>query len=70
MCLLILLCDITCPSLLSPSPPFHTTASTTRISLRKGKAEQRLAKIVQSPCMPEAEASYVVTNEGINEYKD
>ena len=45
-------------------------ASTTRISLRKGKAEQRLAKIVQSPCMPEAEASYVVTNEGINEYKD
>lgn len=28
-------------------------AMTTRISLRKGKAEQRVAKIIQSPCMRE-----------------
>lgn len=26
-------------------------ACTTRLSLRKGKAEQRVAKLIQSPCM-------------------
>ncbi|GAX75141.1 hypothetical protein CEUSTIGMA_g2585.t1 [Chlamydomonas eustigma] len=45
-------------------------ASTTRISLRKGKAEQRVAKIVQSPNLAEAEASFAISNEGIIEYKD
>lgn len=28
-------------------------ASTTRLSLRKGKAEQRLIKVIQSPCLGE-----------------
>ena len=45
-------------------------ASTTRISLRKGKAEQRLFKVIQSPCLPEAEASFQITNEGITDFKD
>ena len=34
-------------------------ASTTRIYLRKGRNEQRVAKIYDSPDMPEAEASYM-----------
>ena len=34
-------------------------ASTTRIYLRKGRNEQRVAKIYDSPDMPEAEATYM-----------
>lgn len=30
-------------------------ASTTRIALRKGRGEQRIAKIIDSPMLPEAE---------------
>lgn len=40
-------------------------ASTTRISLRKGKAEERIAKIYDSPEMPEAEAKFVITDGGV-----
>lgn len=43
-------------------------ASTIRVSLRKGKAEQRLAKLVDHPCRPEAEASFVIAEGGISEY--
>ena len=45
-------------------------ASTTRLSARKGKGEQRLLKVVQSPCLPEAEASYAIGTDGIGDYKD
>ncbi len=45
-------------------------ASTYRLSLRKGKGEQRLAKLIQSPNMPEAEASFAITAQGIVDYKD
>lgn len=45
-------------------------ATTTRISLRKGKGEQRVAKIVMSPSMPEAEASFALGSDGVNEFKD
>ena len=31
-------------------------ASTTRLMLRKGRAEQRICKIYDSPCLPESEA--------------
>lgn len=41
-----------------------------RLSLRKGKAEQRLMKVVDSPNLPEAEASFTITGEGVDEYKD
>ncbi|MEW5299067.1 MAG: hypothetical protein WDW36_002116 [Sanguina aurantia] len=45
-------------------------ASTTRLSLRKGKAEQRLIKVIQSPCLAEAEASFIITADGVRDYKD
>ena len=42
----------------------------TIVSLRKGKGEQRVAKIIDSPSMPEAEASYQITTGGIDNYAD
>ncbi|KAL4424897.1 hypothetical protein ABPG77_002120 [Micractinium sp. CCAP 211/92] len=45
-------------------------ASTFRLSVRKGKAEQRLMKVVDAPNLPEAEASYAISAEGIVDYKD
>jgi meiotic recombination protein DMC1 len=45
-------------------------ASTIRISIRKGKAEQRLAKIVQAPNLAENEVSFAISNDGIVDYKD
>ncbi|KAL1451472.1 hypothetical protein WDU94_005848 [Cyamophila willieti] len=45
-------------------------ASTTRISLRKGRAETRIAKIYDSPDMPEAEAMFAITNGGVTDAKD
>ncbi|DBA83762.1 hypothetical protein WJX77_006202 [Trebouxia sp. C0004] len=45
-------------------------ASTIRLSLRKGKGEQRVMKVVDSPNLPEGEASYQISSEGIVDYKD
>ena len=45
-------------------------ASTVRLSVRKGKAEQRLIKVVQAPYLPEAEASFAISAGGIVDYKD
>lgn len=45
-------------------------ASTTRLSLRKGRAEQRIAKVYDSPDMPEAEAVYVIGEGGISDCVD
>ncbi|KAG2381652.1 hypothetical protein C9374_006036 [Naegleria lovaniensis] len=42
-------------------------ASTTRLYLRKGRAEQRICKIYDSPSLPEAEAIYQISNEGIKD---
>lgn len=42
-------------------------ASTTRILLRKGRGEERVAKIQDSPDCPESEATYVITNGGISD---
>jgi len=39
--------------------------TTMRVYLRKGKGEQRIAKIVDSPCLPEGEAIFTVTEDGI-----
>jgi DNA repair protein RAD51 len=33
-------------------------ASTTRLSLRKGRNESRVCKVYDSPCLPEAEAMF------------
>ena len=40
-------------------------ASTTRVLLRKGRGEERVAKIQDSPDCPEREATYVITTGGI-----
>ena len=45
-------------------------ASQTRLSLRKGRAESRICKVYDSPCLPEGEAVFAITNEGIDDYKD
>ncbi len=42
-------------------------ASTTRIMLKKGKAELRIAKIFDSPLMPEEEATFAISNGGIDD---
>jgi len=45
-------------------------ASTTRLSLRKGRAETRICKIYDSPCLPEAEAVFSINADGIGDAKD
>lgn len=40
-------------------------ASTTRLYLRKGRGETRICKIYDSPCLPESEAVFAITNSGI-----
>ncbi|XP_015791140.1 meiotic recombination protein DMC1/LIM15 homolog [Tetranychus urticae] len=45
-------------------------ASTTRISLRKGRGETRIAKIYDSPDQPESEATFAITEGGIADAKD
>ncbi|KAK8245995.1 DNA recombination and repair protein Rad51 [Phyllosticta capitalensis] len=42
-------------------------ASATRILLRKGRGDERVAKIQDSPDRPEGEATYIITNGGIND---
>lgn len=41
-------------------------ASATRLYLRKGRNETRIAKIFDSPDLPEAEATYAITETGID----
>lgn len=45
-------------------------ASTTRLFLRKGKGEQRICKIYDSPCLPESEATFSINSDGIGDAKD
>lgn len=45
-------------------------ASTTRVALRKGRGETRIAKIYDSPDLPENEATFAITNGGIADAKD
>ena len=45
-------------------------AVTHRISLRKGKGEQRLAKVAASASLPEAEASFQLTTGGVGDHAD
>ncbi len=44
--------------------------SQTSLSMRKGRAECRVCKIYDSPCLPEGEAVFAITNEGIDDYKE
>ncbi|XP_069053131.1 meiotic recombination protein DMC1/LIM15 homolog isoform X2 [Lepisosteus oculatus] len=45
-------------------------ASTTRISLRKGRGEMRIAKIYDSPDLPENEATFSITPGGVADAKE
>ena len=45
-------------------------ASTTRLSLRKGRGEQRICKIYDSPSLPETECVFAITEQGIAEAKE
>ncbi|KAF9987694.1 recombinase rad51 [Modicella reniformis] len=42
-------------------------ASTTRLSLRKSKGENRICKVYDSPCLPESEAEFAIGQLGIDD---
>ncbi|XP_072382487.1 meiotic recombination protein DMC1/LIM15 homolog [Diabrotica undecimpunctata] len=44
-------------------------SSTTRLALRKGKGNRRIARLYDSPDLEENEASYIITNGGIDDAK-
>jgi len=45
-------------------------ASTTRLMLRKGRGDQRICKIYDSPCLPESEAIYCLGEGGVMDVKE
>jgi len=45
-------------------------ASTTRLFLRKGRGENRVCKVYDSPCLPEAEATFAIGPQGIIDSTD
>ncbi|KAL4442072.1 hypothetical protein ABPG77_011333 [Micractinium sp. CCAP 211/92] len=45
-------------------------ATTTRLQLRKGRGETRVAKIIASPSQPEAEATFSIGAEGVTDAKE
>jgi len=45
-------------------------ASTTRLMLRKGRGENRICKIYDSPTLPESEAVFSITDKGVDDGTD
>lgn len=45
-------------------------ASTTRLSLRKGRGDQRICKIYDSPSLPEVECAFSITEQGITDARE
>ncbi|KAG2429936.1 hypothetical protein HYH02_013887 [Chlamydomonas schloesseri] len=45
-------------------------ATTTRLSVRKGRGENRVVKIIASPSLPEREANFAIGQEGVTDAKD
>eukprot|EP00003_Mantamonas_plastica_P006361 TRINITY_DN1516_c0_g2_i1.p1 TRINITY_DN1516_c0_g2~~TRINITY_DN1516_c0_g2_i1.p1 ORF type:complete len:183 (+),score=50.71 TRINITY_DN1516_c0_g2_i1:327-875(+) len=45
-------------------------ASTTRLSLRKGRGDTRVVKVYDSPCLPEAEATFAIGADGVTDVSD
>ena len=43
-------------------------ASTMRLSLRKGRGEQRIVKVYDSPVLAETEAVFGITDRGVDDY--
>ncbi|KAI4177259.1 MAG: hypothetical protein LQ348_005864 [Seirophora lacunosa] len=42
-------------------------ASTTRLSLKKGRGETRICKIYDSPCLPESDCTFAIKEDGIGD---
>lgn len=42
-------------------------AATTRLYLRKGRGDTRICKVYDSPCLPESEAVFAITEGGVND---
>jgi DNA repair protein RadA len=61
------------PDVFYGNPLIHTGGhvvahgATVRIFLRKGKGEQRIAKVVDAPHLPESEAIFSITEDGIKD---
>mmetsp|Transcript_5299 Transcript_5299/g.8998 ORF Transcript_5299/g.8998 Transcript_5299/m.8998 type:complete len:130 (-) Transcript_5299:132-521(-) len=45
-------------------------ASQTRLKLRKGRGETRICKVIDSPTLPEADATFAITGAGIADASD
>ncbi|GME95817.1 hypothetical protein B5S28_g4941 [[Candida] boidinii] len=45
-------------------------SSTTRLSFRKGRGEQRICKIYDSPCLPESECIFAIYEDGIGDPRE
>ncbi|GMP87253.1 hypothetical protein CsSME_00039696 [Camellia sinensis var. sinensis] len=45
-------------------------ASTTRLALRKERGDERICKVISSPCLAEAEARFQISAEGVTDVKD
>jgi DNA repair protein RAD51 len=41
-----------------------------RLQLRKGRGNNRVCKIYDSPCLPEADAMFAITDQGIADADD
>lgn len=48
----------------------HGAPSSRSVSMRKGRGPERIARIVDSPCMPEADAKFQITAQGISDVND
>lgn len=53
------------PTTLFTDSPIH--AIQIRLSLRKARGAERVAKIVDSPCLPEGEGKFQITASGISD---
>lgn len=51
---------------------FNVTYATecARLYLRKGRGEQRICKVYDSPCLPESEAVFAILPDGIGDVRD
>jgi RecA/RadA recombinase len=45
-------------------------ASTTRLYFKKGKGDERICKVMESPYIAEAEATFKLSNDGITDATD
>lgn len=45
-------------------------SSTTRLSFKKGRGEQRICKIYDSPCLPESECVFAIYEDGIGDPRE